>query len=121
MSKKSNTSAITWAQLRFSIIGGLLARPPCKGQLGKELQILAGRHYRHPTQDIDLLITWSQFFHKSQITVYKNISIPINRFLGGGRLSNSTKLLKVAKSCYRCMATMSNLAFWGEKIKFEIG
>ena len=49
MGKKSNTPTITWAQLRFSIIGGLLARPPCKGQLGKELQILAGRHYRHPT------------------------------------------------------------------------
>jgi hypothetical protein len=47
MGKKSNTPTITWAQLRFSIIGGLLARPPCKGQLGKELQILAGRHYRH--------------------------------------------------------------------------
>ena len=51
MGKKSNTLAITWAQLRFSIIGGLLARPPCKGQLGKELQILASRHYRHPSQD----------------------------------------------------------------------
>ena len=51
MGKKSNTPTITWAQLRFSIIGGLLARPPCKGQLGKELQILASRHYRHPSQD----------------------------------------------------------------------
>ncbi len=51
MGKKSNTPVITWAQLRFSIIGGLLARPPCKGQLGKELQILASRHYRHPTED----------------------------------------------------------------------
>ncbi len=51
MGKKSNTVVITWPQLRFSIIGGLLARPPCKGQLGKELQILASRHYRHPSQD----------------------------------------------------------------------
>lgn len=51
MGKKSHTSAMSWAQLRFSIIGKLLARPPCKGQLGKELQILAQQHYRHPTQD----------------------------------------------------------------------
>jgi transposase InsO family protein len=51
MGKKSNAPKITWAQLRFSIIGGLLARPPCKGQLGKELQILARQHYRHPSQD----------------------------------------------------------------------
>jgi len=51
MGKKSNTLEITWAQLRFSIIGKLLARPPCEGQLGKELQILAQQHYRHPSQD----------------------------------------------------------------------
>ena len=51
MGKRSNTPAITWSQLRFSIIGGLLARPPCKGQLGKELQILASQHYRHPSED----------------------------------------------------------------------
>ena len=51
MGKKSNTLEITWAQLRFSIIGKLLARPPCEGQLSKELQILAQQHYRHPTQD----------------------------------------------------------------------
>lgn len=51
MDEKSNLPTITWAQLRFSIIGGLLARPPSKGQLSKELQILASRHYRHPSQD----------------------------------------------------------------------
>ena len=51
MDKKPKDLKMTWAQLRFSIIGGLLARPPCKGQLVKELQILARRHYRHPTQD----------------------------------------------------------------------
>jgi transposase InsO family protein len=51
MGKKSSSPLITWAQLRFSIIGALLARPPCKGQLRKELQILASRHYRHPTED----------------------------------------------------------------------
>ena len=51
MSDKSNGPAITWAQLRFSIIGGLLARPPAKGELGKELEILARQHYRHPSKD----------------------------------------------------------------------
>jgi transposase InsO family protein len=51
MDKKSKDLLMSWAQLRFSIIGPLLARPPCKGQLGKALQILASRHYRHPTED----------------------------------------------------------------------
>ena len=50
MDKKSKDWSMTWAQLRFSIIGGLLARPPMKGELGKELQILAAQHYRHPIE-----------------------------------------------------------------------
>ena len=51
MSDKSNGPVFTWGQLRFSIIGPLLARPPAKKELGKELEILARRHYRHPSED----------------------------------------------------------------------
>ncbi len=49
MSKNSKRAIINWAQFRFSVIGGLLARPPKSGQLQKELQVLAGREYLHPT------------------------------------------------------------------------
>ena len=45
-----------WGQLRFSIIGGLLARPPEPGKLGEEIEILARRCYRHPCKD-----TWVTF------------------------------------------------------------
>ncbi len=41
----------SWAQLRFSIIGSLLARPPKTGELCKRLEILASRSYQHPTKD----------------------------------------------------------------------
>ncbi len=41
----------SWAQLRFSIIGGLLARPPKTGELCERLEILASRSYRHPTKN----------------------------------------------------------------------
>jgi len=40
-----------WGQLRFSIIGGLLARPPEPGKLGEEIKTLASRCYRHPRED----------------------------------------------------------------------
>ncbi len=50
MGKKSKSPALAWAQLRFSIIGGLLASPPLKGELRKELKNLARRQYRHPTE-----------------------------------------------------------------------
>ena len=40
-----------WGRFRFSVIGGLLARPPAKGKLGKEIKALAERSYRHPHED----------------------------------------------------------------------
>ena len=40
----------SWSHLRFSIIGPLLARPPKRGDLKKELEALASRRYPHPTR-----------------------------------------------------------------------
>lgn len=37
-----------WAQLRFSVIGQLLAAPPAKGALRSALETLAAREWRHP-------------------------------------------------------------------------
>jgi putative transposase len=50
MSEKS-VKRLNWAQFRFSIIGGLLSRPPKKGELQKDLEDLASRLYLHPTKD----------------------------------------------------------------------
>lgn len=51
MTKESKGRLRRWAELRFSIIGGLLANPPSSGELGKELEKLALKQYRHPTKD----------------------------------------------------------------------
>ena len=49
---KDNVSRLhSWAQLRFSIIGGLLASPPGPGELGRQFKILASRRYQHPYKD----------------------------------------------------------------------
>jgi len=37
-----------WAQLRFSVIGQLLAAPPPKGELRREFEKLAEQEWRHP-------------------------------------------------------------------------
>ena len=37
-----------WARFRFSVIGQLLAAPPAKGTLHRELDALAARDWRHP-------------------------------------------------------------------------
>ena len=51
MNKNSQSRLQSWAQLRFSIIGGLLASPPGPGELGKQIKQLAGRRYQHPCKD----------------------------------------------------------------------
>jgi len=51
MNKNSESRLHSWGQLRFSIIGGLLASPPEPGKLGRELKILASRRYQHPYKD----------------------------------------------------------------------
>jgi len=49
MSKKKEGGGVDrWAQLRFAIVGPLLAAPPGRGQLQAELQRLAGQWWRHP-------------------------------------------------------------------------
>lgn len=53
---KSKRQLTDWAHFRFSIIGGLLARPPDKGELRDELEKLASRCYLHPTKN-----TWVTF------------------------------------------------------------
>jgi len=37
-----------WANLRFSVVGHLLAAPPSRGDLQAELEELAAKHWRHP-------------------------------------------------------------------------
>jgi len=37
-----------WAQLRFSIVGPLLAAPPEKGELRAAIEQLAAKQWRHP-------------------------------------------------------------------------
>ncbi len=51
MKKETDNRLDSWELLRFSIIGPLLARPPSKGNLGKEIERLSRQHYQHPTKD----------------------------------------------------------------------
>ncbi len=48
MSVKSQSPADPWALFRFSVVGGLLARPPAKGELRNALEKLSRRLYLHP-------------------------------------------------------------------------
>lgn len=50
MSEESKKPIKSWSHLRFSIIGPLLARPPKRGDLQKELEALASCRYPHPTR-----------------------------------------------------------------------
>jgi len=51
MTSSDNKGLAKWAYFRFSIIGGLLANPPRKGELRSEIELLAEQRYRHPEKD----------------------------------------------------------------------
>jgi len=57
MNNKPEKQLSDWAYFRFSIIGGLFAKPPDKGELGQEIQELAKKHYVHPIKED----TWVSF------------------------------------------------------------
>lgn len=42
------TTHVRWANLRFSVVGHLLAAPPVRGQLQAELERLAAKWWQHP-------------------------------------------------------------------------
>ena len=47
-SSRHNHTHQRWAELRFSVIGPLLASPPARGELRRELKVLAAKTWRHP-------------------------------------------------------------------------
>ena len=58
-----------WAQLRFSIVGQLLAAPPAKGGLRAALQQLAAREWRHPSTGAPVrfsVSTLERWYYKGQ-------------------------------------------------------
>jgi transposase InsO family protein len=48
-----------WAQFRFSVIGGLLSRPPCSGELQERLRQFAEKTYQHPLRPGPLRLGFS--------------------------------------------------------------
>ena len=57
--KKTSAIVDSWGKLRFSIIGGLLASPPKRGELAKALKGLAGKQWKHPHQDRMVEFDWT--------------------------------------------------------------
>ena len=62
MDEPSPKTLKNWALFRFSVVGGLLARPPEKGELQQEITRLAERIWRHPiTNEPVPNISWVSF------------------------------------------------------------
>lgn len=51
MGSKTQSPVDKWALFRFSVVGGLLANPPAKGELQNELKKLARQTYMHPVHN----------------------------------------------------------------------
>ncbi|MFC1706335.1 IS481 family transposase [Planctomycetota bacterium] len=48
MSQTEESSYERWARFRFSVVGGLMASPPPRGELRSELEALAAKRWVHP-------------------------------------------------------------------------
>src|SRR5207249_1941065 len=58
-----------WARLRFAIVGPLLAAPPQRGELRRELQALAQKTWRHPISAEPVQFAFStleRWFHQAR-------------------------------------------------------
>lgn len=65
---KTRPARHRWAELRFSIIGGLLARPPERGELRRALAELAAHTWPHPAGGAPLrfgLSTLERWYYKA--------------------------------------------------------
>jgi putative transposase len=58
-SKQSSRVHERWAQLRFSVIGQLLAAPPPAGELRAEIEKLAAQEWRHPISGAPIRFSFS--------------------------------------------------------------
>ena len=59
MDEPSSKTLKNWALFRFSVVGGLLAKPPEKGKLQQEIALLAEQIWRHPITDEPVKFSFS--------------------------------------------------------------
>ena len=67
-SKQSSRVDERWAQLRFSVVGRLLAAPPAAGELRAEIEKLAAQEWRHPISGKGIRFSFStieRWFYRS--------------------------------------------------------
>ena len=67
-----------WAQLRFSVIGQLLASPPAKGALRAALKQLAAREWRHPSTGAPVrfgVSTLERWFYRGRNEQHDPVSV----------------------------------------------
>ena len=67
-----------WAQLRFSVIGQLLAAPPAKGALRAALEELAAREWRHPSTGAPVrfgVSTLERWFYRARNEQHDPVSV----------------------------------------------
>ena len=70
-----------WAHLRFSVVGGLLASPPEKGDLRAELIRLAERSWRHPVtgQPVPFGLSTIERWYYAALRVQNPVAAPHRR------------------------------------------
>src|SRR5688572_1104705 len=114
-----------WANLRFSVVGHLLAAPPQRGDLQRELERLAEKKWRHPITNVPTtfgLSTIERWYYGA-----KNAPVdPVGRLRKkvrkdvGRRIAISDVLAQAIRAMYEAHRSWSyqlhydNLVAWAE-------
>lgn len=91
-----------WAEFRFSVVGGLLASPPKKGQLQEELEALARKTWKHPitgdmtTFGFSTIETWYYQSRNERINPVEILKTKIR--VDSGRFKSMNEKIKDALS-----------------------
>jgi len=112
MSEETKATLKNWAHLRFSIIGPLLASPPQRGELQKELEALAARSYAHPTRAGEsvrfALSTIERWYYQAQTSADPITALSRRlRADAGERKAIGSKLLRVLCEQYNSFPSWS--------------
>ncbi len=120
-----------WAQLRHSIIGPLLARPPKHGELRGELEKLSATEWTHPTRRGETVsFEWSTI--EGWFYAARNASDPVRvlrpkvRKDAGTHRSLSAKLRVSLRAQYRAHSSWTyklhheNLEAWAEEQRKQV-
>ena len=104
-----------WAQLRFAVVGALLAAPPKKGELQPVLTALAAREWQHPIRHEPVrfarstLERWYYQAKKARLDPVAELRRKVRKDIGRLNVADAVKdVLRAQHAAHKSWSAMGN-------------